>query len=176
MSKRDELAIIAMSNAQRCFHGNVMGLKSNIAPIIDLFPKWSLENWDNIWCAAFVYYCCIEAGFNLPVKYPDESVPNNFAGCNAWEAWAKLSINQFYYSSDIEKFIPAKGDLVLYDEVFTNSPHDHIGIIIENKMDTIVVAEGNIGNVSGVVERVKDRHIRGYIRIPSDYQFTDIKI
>ncbi|WP_268233507.1 hypothetical protein [Tissierella pigra] len=39
--KRDKLAEIAKLEAQRCFHGNVMGLESNIEPIINLFPKWT---------------------------------------------------------------------------------------------------------------------------------------
>jgi chemotaxis signal transduction protein len=68
--------------------------------------------------------------------------------------------------------LPDKGDIVLYDKVFCNEPHDHIGIIIEATKDLIIVAEGNINNVSGVIERKKNNHIRGYIRIPNDYNFN----
>ncbi|MBU5425552.1 hypothetical protein KQI41_03925 [Tissierella pigra] len=82
--KRDKLVEIAKLEAQKCFHGNVMGLESNIEPIINLFSKWtSLENYDSY----------------------------------------------------------------------------------------IVVAEGNINNVSGTVKRNKNKNIRGYIRIPDDYNF-----
>lgn len=172
MIKREKLSDIAKREAQKCFHGNVMKVESNLQSIANLFPKWSLENWDNKWCAAFVYYCCVNAGFNLPVRYPDERVTCNFAGCIAWELWAKLPKNNFYYLASIDDFIPQKGDIVIYDEVFLKEPHDHIGIIIENQRDYILVAEGNINNVSGVIKRKKDNHIRGYIRIPNDYEYV----
>lgn len=172
MIKREKLANIAKEEAQKCFHGNVMNAESNIQPIANLFPKWSLENWDGKWCAAFVYYCCIKTGFNIPVKYPNEKITCNFAGCKAWELWANLSENKFYYSREDKEFLPDKGDIVLYDKVFCDEPHDHIGIIIEAKKDLIIVAEGNINNVSGVIERKKNNHIRGYIRIPNDYDFN----
>lgn len=148
-----------------------MGLESNIKPIIDLFPPWSLENWDGKWCAAFVYYCCIKSGFDIPVKYPNELVKCNFAGCSAWEAWANLPENQFCYPAAKDNFTPEEGDVVLFNNVFINQPHDHIGIVLENTDDYIVVAEGNINNVSGVVKRNKNKKIRGYIRIPNDYSF-----
>ena len=169
--KRDKLAQIAKLEAQRCFHGNVMGLESNIEPIINLFPKWSLENWDSRWCAAFVYYCCMKAGFNIPVKFPNENVKCNFAGCSAWESWGSLPENQFYYPAENNSFIPSKGDIVIFNNVFLNEPHDHIGIVLENYDSYIVVAEGNINNVSGTVKRNKNKNIRGYIRIPDDYNF-----
>ncbi|MDR7857841.1 CHAP domain-containing protein [Tissierella sp.] len=168
--KRDKIARIAKLEAQKCFHGNVMGLESNIEPIINLFPKWSLENWDGKWCAAFVYYCCIKAGFNIPVRFPNENVKCNFAGCSAWESWASLPENQFYYMVD-NNFFPGKGDIVIYNNVFVNEPHDHIGIVLEDFDDYIIAAEGNIGNVSGIVIRKKNKNIRGYIRIPNDYTF-----
>ncbi|MGF7060708.1 CHAP domain-containing protein [Brassicibacter mesophilus] len=172
MTKREKLANIAKEEAQKCLHGNVMTVKSNIQPIANLFPKWALENWDGKWCAAFVYYCCIKAGFNIPVKYPNEKVTFSFAGCGAWEEWAKLHENHFYYSREDKHFLPEKGDIVLYDKVFCDKPHDHIGIIIENTNNSIIVAEGNINNVSGIIEREKNNHIRGYIRIPNDYVFN----
>lgn len=171
MTNREKLACVAKDEAQKCFHGNVMTVESNLQPIVDLFPRWSLENWDGKWCAAFVFYCCIKTGFKIPVKYPSKNVSCNFAGCKAWEQWARLSENNFYYSSDDNDFTPHRGDIVLYDEVFCKKPHDHIGIIIENKGDSIVVAEGNINNMSGIIERKRNNHIRGYIRIPNDYDF-----
>ncbi len=42
---------------------------------------------------AFVYYCCIKVGFNIPIKYPNENVKCNFAGCVAWESWTNLPEN-----------------------------------------------------------------------------------
>jgi len=171
MNKRAILAKNARIEARKCFHGNLIGVKSNILPIAHLFPKWPLENWDNKWCAAFVYYCCIKSGFNIPVKFPSDKVDLNFAACSAWEQWAKLPINNFYHSASSDDFIAKEGDIVLYDNVFCNSPNDHIGIIVENKVSSIAVAEGNLNNVSGVIEREKNENIRGYIRIPNNYSY-----
>lgn len=172
MTIKKKLADIAEREARKCFHGNVMTVKSNLQPIADLFPEWSLKQWDDKWCAAFVYYCFIEAGYDMPVKYPDEKVRCNFAGCIAWQEWAMLPGNKFYYSNEDEDFYPEKGDIVLYDHVFNNHEHDHIGVVLQNNEHTIEVAEGNINNVSGIIERDKNNHIRGYIRIPDGYYFS----
>lgn len=61
--------------------------------------------------------------------------------------------------------------IVIYDCVFVNREHDHIGIVLENKENSIIVAEGNAynDNISRILERKKDKHIRGYIRIPDEY-------
>ncbi len=171
MKRREKLGIIAEAEATKCFHGKVMSIPSNLQPIADLHLAWSKESLDNIWCAAFVYYCSKLAGYDLPVRYPDERVSINFAGCGGWLDWASLPEHNFFYSSQNKDFIPQKGDLVIYDFVFCDKEHDHIGIIIENYEDSIRVAEGNLNNVSGIVKRDKNNHIRGYIRIPEDYTF-----
>jgi hypothetical protein len=170
MDKREKLAQIAYEMALKPFHGYVMTMKPNLDPIINLFPPWPLKKWDKKWCAAFVYYCCRLAGFEIPVRYPDPKIECNFAGCYTWEQWAKLECNNFYFSvKKNREFIPQRGDIVLYDKVFDHGPHDHIGIIIENREKTILVAEGNVNNISAVIEREKNSHIRGFIRIPNDY-------
>lgn len=159
------LADVAKREALRCFHGSVLGTSSNLEPIADLFPKsptWGLANWENCWCAAFVYYCCVNAEFHLPVRYPDERVTCNFAGCIAWEQWAKLNNNNFWYDATE---IPEIGDIVLFDRVFQNKEHDHIGIIIGVSENHVVTAEGNFNNVSAIVTRQINEHIRGYVRI-----------
>jgi len=163
---RIDLAKIAYKEGTKCFHGNVMGLESNLDPIIELFPKWSKENWDNKWCAAFVYYCIIQAGVELPVRHPNEKITCNFAGCLAWEQWATLPENQYYIEIENNIISTEAGDIILYDNVFCDSSHDHIGIVIQDQNDEVVVAEGNIGNISGIVRRKKDKHIRGLIRLP----------
>ena len=68
-------------------------------------------------------------------------------------------------------FRPEPGDIVLYDRVFENGEHDHIGIVLENRGQTILAAEGNVNNVSGLVERPLDEHIRAYIRLPDGYRY-----
>jgi hypothetical protein len=170
MNRRIKMAEIAKREAARSFHGGVMKARSNLRPITSLFPVWPLKKWSGKWCAAFVYYCCRKAGFRIPVRYPDPKVPCNFAGCYAWEKWARLPGHDFYFSKNDRKFIPAKGDIVIYDGLFDPGPHDHIGIILENRPETLLVAEGNVNDVSAVIERDKKRNIRGYVRIPLDHK------
>ena len=57
------------------------------------------------------------------------------------------------------------------DRAFENKDHDHIGIILEKRERTILAAEGNVNNVSEIIECSVDDHIRAYIRIPDGYQY-----
>ena len=166
---RNYLAKIAGKAAQIPFHGDIEGKDSNLDSIIRFFPKWTREEADGAWCAAFVYYCCREAGFEIPIR-PDACKSCHLAGCIAWEEFAAGDDRIGYYKGS-EGFAPEAGDIVLYDRVFENREHDHIGIVIENRGDRILTAEGNIANRSGIIERPKDGHIRGYIRIPDGYQY-----
>ena len=166
---RKTLAEVAEKAARIPFHGRVGGQGSNLWPIVRLFPNWTTEEADGLWCAAFVYYCCREAGFEIPVR-PDECRTCHLAGCAAWEEFAAGDPRIGYHQGG-EGFVPEAGDIVLYDRVFENKEHDHIGIVLENRENTIVVAEGNINNKSGIIERPKDGHIRGYIRIPDGYRY-----
>jgi len=93
MAANKHLADIAEAEAHKFYHGNIMGSPTNLHPISDLFPyskTWDINSWDNCWCAAFVYWCCVKAGYKLPVRYESDKVSCNFAGCIAWEQWAKL--------------------------------------------------------------------------------------
>ena len=166
---RKKLAKIAREAAQIPFHGRIEGEESNLEPIVRFFPKWTLREADGLWCAAFVYYCCRKAGFEIPVR-PDECRTCHLAGCIAWEEFAEGDPRTAYHKGS-EGFVPEAGDIVLYDRVFENREHDHIGIVIENREDTILAAEGNLNNRSGIIERLKDAHIRGYIRIPDGYGY-----
>ncbi len=49
--------------------------------------------------------------------------------------------------------------------------HDHIGIVLENYDNYIITAEGNVENVSRILERKKNSHIRAYIRIPDNFSY-----
>ena len=161
------LAKVAEKAAQIPFHGDLAGKKSNLEPIIRFFPKWTLKEADGLWCAAFVYYCCREAGFEIPLR-PDECTTCHLAGCIAWEEWAQAN-DQIEYRKGKEGFVPETGDIVLYDSVFENREHDHMGIVLQSIENTILAAEGNLNNASGIIERPKDEHIRAYIRIPDGY-------
>ena len=166
---REHLAEVAKEMAQIPFHGAVDGLKSNLAPIVRPFLTWSLREADGLWCAAFVYYCCREAGFEIPYR-PRECKTCHLAACLGWEEFA-LSDQRMEYHKGAEGFVPEAGDIVIYDRVFENKEHDHMGIILEKREHSILAAEGNINNVSGIIQRSIDEHIRAYIRIPDGYRY-----
>lgn len=165
------LAKVAESSSSTPFHGFLENSESNIKPIIELFPKWNLYDADNKWCAAFVYYCCIKAGFDIPYS-PSECETCSLAGCGGWEEFA-IKNEQISYYPRTKEFVPEVGDIVLFDNVYENKEHDHIGIVIEVNKDYLLVAEGNIPgtNTSGIVKRKRDNHIRAYIRIPNEYKY-----
>ena len=163
MNSLDE---IAQKEAYKFYHGKIMGAESNIHEIVELFPKWSVEEADALWCAAFVLYCCKKAGMRIPYKPAECSL--SLAACLAWEEWAKADRRITYVSGSAE---PEVGDIVIFDYVFCQSPHDHMGIVIEVKEDALLVAEGNFNNVSCIVERKRDTHIRCYIRIPQNFRY-----
>ena len=166
---REHLAQVARDRALVPFHGAVDGQESNLGPIVAPFPTWSVEEADGLWCAAFVYYCCREAGFNFPIR-PRACRTCHLAGCIAWEEWAKDD-SRIEYHPRGDGFAPEPGDIVLYDRVFENGEHDHIGIVLEKRENTILAAEGNVNNVSALMERPLDEHIRAYIRIPDGYRY-----
>ena len=167
MSNKAKLAETARAEAQRTWHGAVVGLKSNLQPIIEPFPGWRKKEAESLWCAAFVYYCCIAAGYRFPVR-PKECAPCNLAGCVAWEEWAKKDPRIGWLPSSC---LPQPGDIVIFDRVFENKPHDHMGIVIEVRENSLLTAEGNLGNVSGLVERPRDKHIRGYVSLPEGFDY-----
>jgi hypothetical protein len=172
MCTRKRLAEVAKAAAQKPFHGILENNDTNIQPMIDLFPKWNVKEADKNWCAAFVYYCCVEAGFIIPYS-PKECISCSLAGCGGWEDFAINDKRMEYYLGNDNTFVPEAGDIVLYDRVFINAEHDHIGIVIENMIDSIMVAEGNTyhDNISSVLLRNKDEHVRAYIRIPNNFDY-----
>lgn len=167
---KKQLASVAKAMAQIPFHGFEEGETSNLEPIVSHFPGWTVEEADRLWCAAFVYYCCVEAGFDIPIR-PGECKSCHLAGCIAWEELA-MGDPRIEYHKEREDFAPEPGDIVLYDRVFENREHDHIGIIIERLENAILVAEGNVDNRSVMTERPVDEHIRAYIRIPDGYKYS----
>lgn len=148
--------------------------------IIKYYPEASaLKELKNAWCAAFVYHCCLKAGFQLPLK----PTPATFrlAGVGAWYEWSKHN-NFCFYEKD--SFVPVRGDIVIYNNIISvenkpqNSPwHDHIGVVLSCEGEQISVAEGNIdnNNFSGIVTRMRDITIGCYVRIPNDYVYDGWK-
>lgn len=168
---REYLAAVAKELALVPFHGDLDGTASNLVPIVRPFPTWKLREADGLWCAAFVYYCCTEAGFAIPYR-PRECKTCHLAACLGWEELARGDRRLEYHRGE-EGFIPEAGDIVLYDRVFENKEHDHIGIVLEKRELSILAAEGNVNNKSGIIERPLDEHIRAYIRIPDGYRYGE---
>ena len=168
---REKLTLVAKEMAKLPFHGAVDGMASNLTPIVRLFPTWNLKDADGLWCAAFVYYCCTEAGFVIPYR-PRECKTCHLAACLGWEEFA-IGDQRIEYHKGVEGFVPEAGDIVIYDRVFENKEHDHIGIVLEKRERTILAAEGNVNNKSGIIERPLDEHIRAYLRIPDGYRYED---
>jgi len=137
MATRQVLADVARLEAQRCFHGAVMQMESNLGPIVELFPGFTIEEADGMWCAAFVYYCCIKAGFGVPTR--PNGCSASLAGCRQWEELAMHDSRIEYFKAHENDFTPEAGDIVLYDNVFIGHEHDHIGIVIADVGALIIV-------------------------------------
>ena len=166
---RAYLARVAEELALLPFHGAVRSLESNLGPVVQPFPTWSVPEADGVWCAAFVLYCCREAGFEIPYR-PDECRTCHLAGCPGWEEFAAGDPRLLYHKGT-EGFVPEAGDIVIYDRVCGNREHDHMGIVLEKREHAILAAEGNVRNESAIVERPLDEHIRAFIRIPDGYRY-----
>jgi hypothetical protein len=166
-TRRERLASIAEELAQKPLHGNVAGLKHNLHEIIAHFRRSPFREWDGRWCAAFVFHCCVEVGYPLPYKHPSASC--SFAGVRAWLEWANLPEHGYYTRRRSMNFAPRRGDIVIYDNAMVPCPHDHMGIVLGSRGTVLRVAEGNFNNVSTVLERPRNTHVRGYIRIPNAF-------
>lgn len=170
LDKRSKLADIA----EELGNENIIGIPGNdrYREICQYWPDKDIyQILENNWCAAFVYYCCMNAGFLLPIRYPNADY--RLAGVGAWLAWAQLPETGFFYMDGQNGFIPQRGDIVIYEKLLTDHSHDHTGIVISCDDHEILVAEGNRDNqnYSSVLHRDRRHCILGYIRIPNDYHF-----
>jgi hypothetical protein len=115
------------------------------------------------WCAVFVYYLVVKAGYRLSIK-PFENKIETFGLVGIWLEWG-ASENRFK-----ERFYkPEPGDLVLYDRLLSDSELDHIGVVLENNSNYLLTAEGNVNNMTGIFKREKNNKIRGYIDLLDNY-------
>lgn len=123
------------------------------------------------WCAAFVTWCCEQAGLNLPIKAPHTKY--TFALVEAWQQWAIAE--GFYYDND-GKFIPRYGDIVLFDwdQISIHQPdtdwENHIGFFLERHGNEYRCIEGNWHDSTGIATRYP-KQVQGFIRIPDGYRF-----
>jgi hypothetical protein len=111
------------------------------------------------WCAAFVFYVVLKAGYKLKVT-PFKNKRGTFGLVGIWFEWAVLE-GKFKEKS----YEPEPGDLVLYDKILSDSELDHIGIVLANNGRCLLTAEGNINNMTGIFKREKHNKIRGYISL-----------
>jgi hypothetical protein len=111
------------------------------------------------WCGAFVYYCCLQAGFQFPPK-PVATYRYTLAAVPAWHHWA-LSEAIFQPGNTTQ---PQVGDIALYNRVFNGQLLDHIGVVLEVARDEVLSAEGNNSNRTGLFPRALST-IEGYVRL-----------
>lgn len=112
------------------------------------------------WCCAFVYYCCLQAGFRFPPK-PVPSYRYTLAAVPAWQHWAESG--GFFLSAD--GATPESGDIVLFNQVASGQPLDHMGIALEVTPTSVLCAEGNVENCTGLFEHPFSC-AAGYVRLP----------
>jgi len=170
MPSRRLLTEIARREAGQCFAGNGQkagpAIEKYLSTLRDALyanaetSKYSDPAVGFEWCGAFVYYCCLEAGFRFPPK-PDPSHRYTLGAIPAWRHWAvKDGFFLPSYSS-----MPEPGDIALYNRACSDQPLDHIGIVLQSSDEGILSAEGNISNRTGIVLR-NFSQVDGYIRLP----------
>jgi hypothetical protein len=128
------------------------------------YDKYSDTRIGYAWCGAFVYYCCLQAGFMFPPK-PVPEHRYTLGAVRAWYEWAILPENDFYFPSHDRQRTPEAGDIILFDRLIEEKDLDHVGIVVAVHDDTITTAEGNFHNRSGVFQRPLADNINGYIRL-----------
>ena len=112
------------------------------------------------WCCAFVYYCCLQAGFRFPPK-PVPGARCTLAAVPSWHEWA--AAGGFFHP--VQSTQPELGDIALYNSVYNGQSLDHIGVVVGTLADGVLSAEGNNANRAGVFPRAF-AVIEGYVRLP----------
>jgi hypothetical protein len=113
------------------------------------------------WCGAFVYYCCLKAGFRIKPE-PSEHVNGSLAAVSTWHEWASFPGHHLLLAYG---GVPTAGDIVLFDRLLEEKPLDHLGVVLEVGPKSITTAEGNVHNRGGVFTRRLDGHINSYLRL-----------
>lgn len=165
---RPRLADLAERLANQPLVGNAGNSGPDVYPLIRYFPGATPgQGFD--WCASFVYHCALQAGLRLPIKH--QLVSCRFAAVPAWLEWAQLPEARFFHRPDEAGFVPERGDLVIFDQLVSDSPHDHIGVILNVDGAQVTTAEGNVKNRSGLFLRHRVQRVNGFIRIGDGYDY-----
>lgn len=174
IEKRIALAHIAGEEASLGLAGNEQMAGETIEKYLAVFreafnrngnyDKYSDTRIGYPWCCAFVYYCCLKAGFTFSPK-PIPEHRWTLGVVRVWYDWAILPENDFYFPvNDLWK-TPVTGDIVLFNRLLEDTELDHIGIIIAVNSTTLTTAEGNYYNRSGIFQRSLTTNINGFIRL-----------
>ncbi len=168
---RNRLAQIARKEAESGFRGEKEMAGPEIERYLSVFrqalnlngstDQYSDKRMGYDWCGAFVYYCCLKAGFNIAAK-PIPTYRYTLAAVPAWQNWAYIKRIYIEHGKNAEI-----GDIVLYNNVYNDVPLDHMGIVIEVSVNSILSAEGNNDNRTGLFNRSYER-IAGYVRLPKN--------
>lgn len=112
------------------------------------------------WCAAFVTWCCREAGIEIPDQ--PEGFWATMAKVDSWKYWARK--NGFWRPA--EGFTPRRGDIVVFEWFDGDVDLDHIGVVRGYTPGSKIIqtAEGNRHNVSVNGDR-ELKNVPGFIRI-----------
>jgi hypothetical protein len=173
-SKREALARIAKHEGQMALAGNEDLSGEAIEKYLGVFREAFNSNGGDTrysdprvgypWCCAFVYYCCLQAGFTFPPK-PILEHRWTLGAVPVWRDWAVLPQNDFYFPPGDCQRKPQPGDIILFDRLLEDKDLDHIGIVVDVTRRVVVTAEGNVRNKSGIFERPLGVNTNGYIRL-----------
>lgn len=161
---RQRMCQVAAREAAKHLRGNAALGGDQIAHLLAAFRMVGCNGVEESgfrWCGAFVFWCARQAGFALPVQ-PASPVGGSLASAQYWEQFADLHGFRLPAQSAAQP-----GDIVVYDQLVSDQPHDHLGIVVEAGGGSMQVAEGNFHNASGVFERPTDSNIRCLIRLGS---------
>lgn len=172
--KRLTLARIAEAEGQLTLRGNENMAGAAIEKYLAVFREAMNRNAGTTeysdpsvgyrWCAAFVYYCCLQAGFTFPPK-PIPGRGWTLAAAPAWYQWAILPENDFYFPHDDPRRTPEPGDIILFNRLMEDKDLDHVGIVVGVSPEALTTAEGNFHNRSRIFQRRRDRSVHGYVRL-----------
>ena len=171
LERRTRLALIARAEAEFEPTGDVNRAGPQIEKYLSLFREtmnrrartrdYSDLSIGYSWCGAFVYYCCVKAGFQI-MPEPSALVNGSLAAVSTWHEWASLPGNCLLVAAD---GAPEVGDIVLFDHLLEDKPLDHLGVVVGVGSDSLTTAEGNVHNRGGVFTRRLDKHINSYVRL-----------
>jgi hypothetical protein len=99
------------------------------------------------WCAGFVWWCCREAGLDLPLAPPEHHA--TLALVDAWRDWARqLGIFTPLNADNSESIaVIDPGDILTMRLISETGEFDHIGFCLAPPADGLVATgEGNRSN------------------------------